>query len=783
MQSEIGLKTVATLARVWASVGKPHVLATLWCDAPRRNSRRGASCHTFAATSAACYLLALFATHAAIRAEPLDPISARLVSSPAQARPISFVRDVSPALTKAGCNAGACHGSFQGRGGFRLSLLGFDPDFDHEVLSKASRSRRVVPTAPESSLLLKKPVGEIPHGGGRRISRDSEVFAILRDWQLAGLPGPRDGELNGIKLTVQPSDVTLMPNQSQTLTVQAIFADGEARDVTAWALFDVRESHIAEVSRTGRVTAQRAGKTAVMVRYLGQSATVSVAVPFSAEPVAMEFQPANFIDELVLVEWQRMRVRPAPLASDEEFLRRVGLDLIGTLPTPDEVRAFLADTSADKRAKWIDLLLARPEYVDYWAMRWGDLLRSHRRYLGDKGLASFTGWLKQSLRDNKPLDVMTRELLTAQRNLYANGAVGYFFIDEKVEDLAETTAQVFLGVRMQCTRCHHHPQEVWTQDDYWGLAAFFTRLESKDSGAYGARFGGPRSLRVAAKPNPNRMLAIAVAPKAFHEPLPTTDPTADPRIWLANWMTRADNPYFARNLANRSWAALFGRGLVDPVDDLRATNPAAMPAVLDRLARELSDHKFDAKHLLRVVCNSRVYQLASELQPNRDPDGQLCTHRVPRRLTAEMLLDAVSQVTGVPEAFDGQPLGTRAIALADPSFVSAFLMTFGRPLRNNACDCARGGNPDLSQALHLVNSTTLHQKVISDNGRIATLLKANKSEAEVLDDLYLATLSRRPRPDELTTIDELLRDSPSRAEGLQDLLWTLLNSSEFVFNH
>ncbi len=751
--------------------------------------------------------LLLWTLPVVIAAEPPDPISARLASTPANPRPISFVRDVAPALTKAGCNAGACHGSFQGRGGFRLSLLGFDPEFDHEVLSKASRSRRVVPTAPESSLLLKKSSGEVPHGGGRRITRDSEVFAILRDWQLAGMPGASNAELTAIKLTAQPSELVLSAQRraegvnppsaagaaseelggltsSAHLKVMATFADGETRDVTAWALFDARESHIAEINRTGRVTALRAGKTAVMVRYLGQVATVSVAVPFSADPVAIEFPPANFLDELVLAEWQRMRVSPAPLASDEEFLRRVMLDLIGTLPTPDEVRAFTADKATDKRAKLIDTLLARPEYVDYWAMRWGDLLRSHRRYLGDKGLASFTGWVRQSLRDNKPLDVMTRELLTAQGNLYANGAVGYFFIDEKVEDLAETTAQIFLGVRMQCTRCHHHPQEVWSQDDYWGLAAFFTRLESKDSGAYGSRFGGPRSLRVSAKPNPNRPLAIVVAPKAFHESLPTTtDPAADPRVWLAEWMTRADNPYFARNLANRYWAALFGRGLVDPVDDLRATNPAAMPAVLDRLARELSDHKFDAKHLLRTICNSRVYQLAGELQPSRDPDGQLCTHRVPRRLTAEVLLDAVSQVTGIPEAFDGQPFGTRAIALADPSFPSNFLMTFGRPLRNNACDCARGGNPDLSQALHLVNSTTLHQKVISDNGRLATLLKANKPEAEIFEELYLATLSRRPHADELAAIDELLREAPSRPEGLQDLLWTLLNSSEFVFNH
>lgn len=716
--------------------------------------------------------------------EPVDPTASPLPESQAASlRGIRFVRDVVPALTKAGCNAGACHGSFQGRGGLALSLLGFNPEFDHEVLSKASRSRRIAPAAPEQSLLLTKPAGDVPHGGGRRISKDSEVYTILRKWQAAGMPGPRDGELQGIKLAAQPSELVLSAGEAAQLSVQATFADGETRDVTSWALFDVRESQFAEVSRTGKVTALRPGKTSVTVRYLGQVAAVGVAVPFAPTPVTIDFPKFNKIDELVSAEWQRLRVQPAPLASDAEFLRRVFLDLIGTLPTPDEVRSFVADQSTDKRSRLVDALLARPEYVDHWTLRWGDLLRAHRRYLGDKGLASFNSWLRQSLRDNKPLDVMTRELLTAQGNLYTNGPVGYFFIDEKVEDLAETTAQIFLGVRLQCTRCHHHPQEVWGQEDYWGLAAFFTRLESKDSGQLGSRFGGPKSVRVSAKDNPNRKLTIVVPPRAFGESFPAADANADPRARLADWITRADNPYFARNMVNRLWAALFGKGLVDPVDDMRATNPPALPAVLDMLAGELAANKFDAKHVLRLICNSRVYQLASELSPARDADGQLCTHRVPRRLAAEVLLDAVNQAAGVNENFEGQPLGTRAISLPDPSIPSNFLMTFGRPLRNNSCECARGGNPDLSQALHLVNSTALHQKVVADDNRLGQLLKNNKSDAEILDELYLATFSRSPTPDEVATVQELLKDAPSRAEAFQDLLWVLLNSSEFVFNH
>jgi hypothetical protein len=727
-----------------------------------------------------------------------DPTESRLNSdsnSGGQTRtgPIDFTRDVEPALTKAGCNAGACHGSFQGRGGFQLSLLGFDAAFDYDVLTKASRGRRINAGIPEQSLLLQKPTGIVPHGGGRRISVNSEVAAILKEWIADGMPGPRLDALKGLRLKVEPADLVIplkqsggqegeQPAGSRSLKVTATFGEGVERDVTAWAAYDVREKLIAEVSKTGIVSAHRAGKTAVQIRYLGQVAVVGISVPYSGSG-PFEFPSQNFIDELATVEWRRINAAPAPLCDDATFLRRVFLDVIGTLPTADETRRFLAESDPQKRSKTIDALLQRPEYVDYWSLRWGDLLRAHRRYLGDKGLASFSGWIRQSVRENKPLDQLARELLTAQGNLFTNGPVAYYFIDEKVEELAETTSQVFLGVRMQCTRCHHHPNEVWSQADYYGLASFFSRLETKDSGQLGSRFGGPKSLRPSAKENPNRKPLMAAIPRLFGDVIPVATAEEDPRQQLADWMTRSDNPYFARNFVNRYWSALMGRGLVEPVDDLRATNPASMPAILDALAKDFVDHHYDSKHLLRTICNSRLYQLATELNPQRDVDGQLFTHRIPRRLPAEVLLDAINQVVGTSETFVGQPPGTRAIALPDPTIASHFLSTFGRPLRNNPCDCARGSNPDLSQVLHLANSPDLHQKLVSDTGRLTQAVKGGKTDDQLVEELYYCVFGRSPSDNERQAVRESLAESKSREEGWQDVLWAMINSSEFLFNH
>jgi hypothetical protein len=761
-------------------------------------------------------------------ATPVDPAMAAFVGDMAVPRRanVDLVRDVIPALTKAGCNAGACHGSFQGRGGFQLSLLGFDPAADHDTLTKASRGRRVSPSVPSASLLLRKATATVPHGGGRRITVDSEIYRLLHDYIAQGLRESPAAAPRIAGLEASPSAVVLDRGTKAQVRVLAKWSDGTSSDATAWALFDSRDSSIAEVTRTGTVAAIQSGKSPVTVRYLGQVASVDLTVPFSrsvsppseggAGGVANgEFVPRNYIDELVLAQWRQMQLQPAPLASDSEFVRRVSLDLIGTLPTPDEVRGFLIATEPDKRAKLIDRLLDRPEYVDHWSVKWGDLLRVHRRYVGDKGLGSFWSWVQQSVRENKPVDKLVRELLTAQGNVFSSGPVAFYFVDQKPDELAETTAQVFLGVRLQCTKCHHHPFESWSQDDYFGLAAFFTRLDVKENNESGlqGRFGGARSVRPIATESPKRKLAVTAAPHWFGSPPPALDGVADVRTLLADWITRPDNPYFARSFSNRFWAYLMGRGLVEPLDDHRATNPASNPALLDALASDFTAHHFDVKHLLRTICNSRVYQLASEFDVVRrgspdpavprhsgdlrsaeglgqetkpqppDAEGYFYTHCVARRIPAEVLLDAVNQATESREAFAGLPAGTRAISLPDPAVPSYFLTAFGRPLRNSPCECARTSQPDLTQALHLVNSPAIHQKVVAETGRVARLLKASRPDADLIEELYLSTLARLPTPAERQTITELLAEAPSKKEGFEDLLWTLLNSSEFVFNH
>jgi len=706
-----------------------------------------------------------------------------MVAAPLSAAgPLSFSRDVVPALTKAGCNAGACHGSLQGRGGLRLSLLGFDPLQDYDALMKNGRGRRVSFATPEHSLLLLKATASVPHGGGKRMDVGSAPYQLLCDYlaQGAALPGAADPHV--VRIEVSTQELVLKPAESASVTAQAIWSDGVERDITPFALYDARDKTIAEVSTSGEVRALQPGRTPVTVRYAGQVSAVSVTVPYPVAQAASDFSPHNYIDQLVAAEWRKVGLAPAPPSSDSEFVRRVYLDLIGTLPTADEVSAFLAATESDKRARLIDQLLERPEYVDYWSLRWGDLLRVHRRYVGVKGLGAFWNWVRLSVRENRPIDQLTRELLTSKGSLFSNGPVAYYFVDAKPEELAETTSQVFLGVRMQCTRCHHHPMEVWSQQDYYGLAAFFTRLEIKDNGDGNGKYGGARLLKPIDTPAKDRRLAMAAEPQLFGQVMDLAGQT-DIRESLASAITAPSNPFFARNFANRYWGWLIGRGIVEPVDDVRATNPPSHPALLDALADDFVKHGHDARHLIRTICNSRVYQLASNISAQRDQDGMFFSHRLPRRLSAEVLLDAVNQVVGGRENFEGVPVGVRAISLPDPSIRSYFLTTFGRPLRNSPCECARGGMPDLSQALHLVNSTELHDKIGSAEARVARLCDAKQSTAAIVEQLYLSALARRPTAEEQAAVVELLAEAPSLREGIEDLVWTLVNTSEFVFNH
>ncbi|MGC3969926.1 MAG: DUF1549 and DUF1553 domain-containing protein [Pirellulales bacterium] len=638
----------------------------------------------------------------------------------------SFLRDVQPALTKAGCNMGACHGSLQGRGGLMLSLLGYDAAKDYDNLFKQSRGRRVSAASPEQSLILMKATAAVPHGGGARITADSECYKVLRQYIADGCPSP-EAELAAAKrpdaklpvverLEVSPPELVLEPGKLAKLSVKAVWSDGKSIDVTPWALFDVRDKQLADIGRGGTILAKQAGRVPATVRYMGQVAAVDVSIPYGAARDPKDFAAHNYIDEIVVDEWRKLGLEPVETCGDGEFIRRVYFDLIGTLPTVDEVRAFLADDDADKRAKLVDELLERPEYVDYWSLKWSDLLRVHRRYVGEKGLESFAAWVRRAVRENRPIDEMVRELLTAQGNLYTSGPVAFYMIDQKPEELAETTSQVFLGIRLQCTKCHHHPLEVWGQEDYYGLAAFFTKLELKDNKDAG-RYGGARLVKVTAKPPKNRKLEMEAPPLFFDKQLPL-EGSADIRRQLADAVTSRDNPLFARNFANRYWAYLTGRGLVEPIDDVRATNPPSIPLLLDALARDFTEHNYDVKYLLRTICNSAVYQRASRVTPGERENSHFYTHRAPRRLPAEVLLDAVNRATGAGDVYEGVPEGTRAIALPDPSVRSYFLDLFGRPARNSGCECARGGMPDLSQALHLANGTYLHDKITNAKGRI-----------------------------------------------------------------
>ncbi len=702
-----------------------------------------------------------------------------------QAAP-NFVRDVMPVLVKAGCAGGKCHGSFQGRGGFQLSLFGFDPPFDHEALTREARQRRIFVAAPADSLILRKATGRLPHGGGKRFEVDSDSYRILHDWVQRGSAEQPDFDLHVTGIEVEPSELILAPEQSRRLRVLAHWSDGTVRDVTEWAIYEARDESCAEPAEDGTITARRSGRTSVTVSFFKKSAAVTVTVPYgdlaadeTPEPAA--FPPHNYIDELIAAEWKKIGLRPAPLADDYEFLRRVSLDLTGTLPTRERIEAFVASTDADKRAKVIDELLESGEYVDYWAHHWADLLRVHRRYLGDKGMWSFWNWVRRAVRENWPVDRIARELITARGDLFANGATAYYFIDEDPAQLAETTAQLFLGVRLSCAKCHHHPYEVWSQQDYYGLASFFTRIEVKDNGD-GARYGGAKLLRPLSSVNKSRRLKMAMDPTLLGQPV---DPAKidDVRTELADWITSNDNPFFTRSFVNRYWARLMGRGLVEPVDDLRATNPPSMPELFEALNADFVAHDNNVKHLLRTICNSRVYQLASRASSQVDRDGMFYSHRRYSRLPAAVMLDAVSFATGTSESFTGLPAGTRAIELPDPTIPSYFLQAFGRSVRSSPCECATSNDPDLAQALHLVNSDSINGKLTAGGSRLDRLLQAEMDDTARVDELFFVTRSRPPSAEERKIALALIDQAEDRNTAFQDLLWALLNSTEFVFNH
>ena len=698
--------------------------------------------------------------------------------------PVSFRYEVVPVLAKYGCNGGGCHGKLDGQNGFRLSLLGFEPQEDYTHLVLEERGRRVMPASPENSLLLTKATGEMPHGGGARLERGSADYQILVRWLEQGMRPPAETEVRAVRIEVTPHERVLAAEAEEQLKVVAHFADGTQRDVTTLARFESNNPEMAKVTPTGLVhTARQTGDAAVMVRFAEHVDVFSITIPLGA-PVG-ELPPVrNFIDDLVFKKLTTLGLPASAVCDDATFLRRVTLDLAGRLPTADEAAAFLADQGADKRARRIDALLASEDYADFFTNKWTALLRNKRREAPwAAGTVAFHDWLREQLWRGVPYKQWVAELLTASGTPSANPAAGWYRAVQKPQEQLQDVAQLFAGTRLQCAQCHHHPYEKWSQQDYYGFAAFFSTL---------ARKPGVEPMEEAIfhqwkdASATNIRTGLPVKPTVLGGPPLALAPEQDPRGPLADWLVAPENPFFARMLANRYWKHFFGRGLVEPEDDLRATNPPSNPALLDALAKNFLESGTDLRAFCRTICNSTSYQLTALPNAHNAADRQNFSRFQPRRLQAEVLLDAIDTVTGVPTKFPAQPPGTRAIALPDDSFNagSYFLTAFGRPDNASACECERVNDGSLATALHLLNAKTIQEKLAAPTGRIATLAKDTAPLSEKLRGLYVAAFSRPPTEDETKTAADFLAKKPDKAqEAWEDIAWALLNTKEFLFNH
>jgi hypothetical protein len=691
-----------------------------------------------------------------------------------------FENDILPILTRHGCNTSGCHGKAEGQNGFKLSIFGSDVPADYAALTREARGRRLFLPAPEHSLLLRKASGQVPHGGGSRIKPDTADYRTLLDWITAGAPLGAKKAPYVLQVRVEPGTRNMPPAALQQMRVWATWSDGREVDVTHHARFQSNNETLATVDAFGLVTASDLpGEATIMASYANQSATFRVVLPRAKKIVPYPELPTNnAIDTQVWAKLRILQVLPSDLCDDATFARRVYLDIIGTLPTPAETSAFLADPRTDKRARLVDALLERPEYADYWALKWADLLRVDRQALGAKHAQGFHRWIRSQFAANRPLDEFVRDILTAEGPLDEVPAAAFYKAVRKPGEAASHLTQVFLGVRIACAECHHHPFDRWSQTDYLGMQAFFTglKLEGKDE--------TEAIVASAAGPSTHPRSGEKVHARGLGQPDPGGSATVDPRPLLAGWMTDAQNPYFARNLANRYWAHFLGRGIIEAVDDVRATNPPTNPELLVVLADHLTASKFDVKALIRFITASRVYQLSTKPNDTNERDEQNYSRALLRRVPAEVLLDMVSQATGVPEKFDGLPAGTRAIQLWDSKFSHYFLKTFGRPLRVTACECERGTEPGVAQVLHLLNAPELQARLSHPGGTVAKLVRQHADDGALVDGLYLAFYSRTPTEREkAVALAHMQKRKDQRREAAEDLAWTLMNSLEFVFNH
>lgn len=705
--------------------------------------------------------------------------------------PVDFATEVQPLLTRYGCNAGACHGKQRGQNGFQLSLLGFDDDSDYRALVAEGRGRRVSLSRPEESLLLTKPAGKLPHGGGIRLPADSAEYQLLLRWIREGGTRAVTGRPQIERITLAPTSKLFLSGESLPLTVTAHWSDGSTSDVTRLATYQSSESAVAAVSEDGIVIAGPViGEAAVMSRFLGHFAIFTASVPLPGKVDEREYAQLprnNFIDEHLWTGHQRLGLLPSEAASDATFLRRVTIDIIGRVPTLEETETFLNNTSESRRVELVDRLLDHPEYVEHWANKWADLLRPNPYHVGIKATFNYDAWIRNAFRRNQPYDEFVRELLTAEGSTFKNGNVTLFRDRRAPEEITTLVSQLFLGVRLECAKCHHHPFEVYGQDDFYSFAAYFAKVGRKGTGISAPISGSEEFVFAGGKGEVKHPLTDAVmSPRALYgteRDNPATDVATarDPRTVLAQWITAPENHYFAQTMANRVWADLMGVGLVEPVDDLRATNPPVNGPLLEALARDFVDHKFDIKHLIRRITLSHAYGLSSIPNERNIVDTRHYSRHYRQRLRAEVLLDSISQITNQPESFDAMPPGSLAKELWTHRIGSLFLDAYGRPDPNQDPPCERTTEPTVVQTLHLMNSENLFRKVTADTGRAAELAKSDRTPDQIVRELYLSIYSRVPTEEELHIGVRLYDNEGSRRQATEDLMWALLNTPEFVF--
>jgi hypothetical protein len=709
--------------------------------------------------------------------------------------PINFGNQIVPIFTKLGCNSGGCHGKISGQNGFRLSLIGSDPELDYMTLLKESRGRRIFLAAPEKSLLLLKATGQLPHGGGKRMEVGSDEYRMIVRWIAAGTPfgDPKDPVV--VRISVHPEHRITTRHNRQQLAVYAHYSDGSVEDVTRRAQYETNDVEMASVDFTGLVTTMgQAGEAAIMIRYQGHVAVFRATIPLGVPVPPWSFEPKTIVDRYTAAKWRQLGLMPSEPASDEMFIRRAYLDITGTLPSVEEVRAFVADPDPNKRDKLIDRLVDSENYAYYFALKWADILKVKRRNNPQRaaGTFAFHSWIKDSLASDKPYDQFVREILCAVGDDRQCPPVFWYTELQNPEQFVDDVAQVFLGMRINCAQCHHHPYEKWSQDDYWGLAAFFGRVGRKPVSLLGVQVQNQNQTRIAVF---NRTTGTVINKRtgqpAVMKPLEgepvTVAPGEDPRVKLVEWMTDPKNPFFAKAVVNRYWAHFFGRGIVDPLDDMRDTNPPTNPELLDALAKDFIEHGYSLKHLVRTICKSRTYQLSSVPNEFNKHDKQSYARYYPKRMSAEVLYDAVSVVTGSPPSFPGMPGdrfgAARAIMLPDEAFQSYFLDVFGRPQRLSACECERVNEANLAQVLHLLNSQEIQDKLSRPGGRADRLASDPRPDAEKIEELFLLALGRRPTPQQLqVALQTIERRGPqNKKQAYEDIIWALINTKEFLF--